>query len=265
VDDAAAPFSNGDQNGEQATVLHDVSFKLEAGRVLGVLGRTGSGKTTLARLLFRLYDPRQGEVCLGGVNLRQTSLEELASKVGLVTQDVQLFEASLRDNITFFDPGVSDERVLAALETLGLRPWLERLPAGLDTLISGATLSAGEAQLVALARLLLKDPGLVILDEASSRLDPMTEAMLGQAWDKLTSLKAAATDGRRFWGGQPTSPARRTTVIIAHRLSTVERADDILILERGRIVEYGPRHLLAADPRSCFAALRRTGLEEVLV
>ena len=236
---------NGNRREEQATILEDVSFRLDAGRVLGLLGRTGSGKTTMARLLFRLYDPQQGEVCLGGVNLRHAKLRELRSRVGLVTQEVQLFEASLRDNITFFDPNVSDERVLDALETLGLGPWLERLPNGLDTPISGVTLSAGETQLVALARVLLRDPGLIILDEASSRLDPATERMLEQAWSKLLE--------------------GRTAVIIAHRLSTVERADDILILEHGRVVEHGPRHRLAADPQSRFAALRRAGLEEVLV
>jgi len=236
---------NGNCREEQASALEDVSFRLEAGRVLGLLGRTGSGKTTMARLLFRLYDPLRGEVCLGSVNLRHAKLRELRSRVGLVTQDVQLFEASLRDNIVFFDPGISDERVLAALETLGLGPWLERLPGGLDTPISGATLSAGEAQLVALARVLLKDPGLIILDEASSRLDPATERMLEQAWSKLLE--------------------GRTAVIIAHRLSTVERADDILILDHGHILEHGPRPSLAADPQSRFAALWRTGLEEVLV
>lgn len=235
---------NGNHREEQATILQDLGFKLEAGRVLGLLGRTGSGKTTIARLLFRLYDPQQGEVRVGDVNVRHARLRELRARVGLVTQDVQLFEASLRDNITFFDPGVSDGRVFASLEMLGLGPWLKRLPNGLDTAISGATLSAGEAQLVALARVLLQDPGLIILDEASSRLDPATEAMLEQAWSKL------------FEG--------RTAVVIAHRLSTVERADDVLILERGRVVEHGPRHWLAADPCSRFAALRRTGFDEVL-
>jgi ATP-binding cassette subfamily B protein len=235
---------NGSYREEQATLLEDLSFRLDAGRVLGLLGRTGSGKTTMARLLFRLYDPQQGEVCLGGINLRHAKLGELRSRVGLVTQEVQLFEASLRDNITFFDPGISDERVLDALETLGLGPWLERLSNGLDAPISGVTLSAGEAQLVALARVLLRDPGLIILDEASSRLDPATERMLERAWIKLLE--------------------GRTAVIIAHRLSTVERADDILILDHGRILEYGPRPSLAADPQSRFFALRRTGLEEVL-
>ncbi|MBL7065755.1 MAG: ABC transporter ATP-binding protein, partial [Anaerolineae bacterium] len=229
----------------RATVLENLSFEHEAGRVLGLLGRTGSGKTTVARLLFRLYDPQEGEVRLGGVHLRHARLEPLRARVGLVTQDVQLFEASLRDNITFFDPDISDGRLLAVLEALGLKPWLERLPNGLDTKISGSSLSAGEAPLLALARVFLKDPGLLILDEPSSRLDPATEALLERALDRLLES--------------------RTAVIIAHRLATVERADDILILEDGRMLEHGPRERLSADPNSRFAELRRTGLGEVLV
>jgi ATP-binding cassette, subfamily B, bacterial len=236
--------TDSDHPAEHTTVIDELSFSLEAGRVLGLLGRTGSGKTTIARLLFRLYDPQRGDVRLGGVNLRHAELAALRARVGLVTQDVQLFQASLRDNITFFDPDVPDRRLISALETLGLSSWLKRLPGGLDAKISGSSLSAGEAQLVALARVLLQDPGLVILDEASSRLDPATEALLEQAMDKLL--------------------AGRTAVIIAHRLDTVRRADDILILEAGRILEHGPRESLAADPSSRFAQLLTAGLGEVL-
>ena len=228
-------------------VLKSLSFSLEKGRVLGLLGRTGSGKTTLARLLLRLYDPQAGGVRLGGVDAREPTISALRARVGMVTQDVQLFQASVRDNLAFFDPVIDDARIAAVLEELGLGPWLRALPSGLDSeLESGNSgLSAGEAQLLAFARLFLKDPGLVILDEASSRLDPATERLLERAVDKLL--------------------AGRTGVIIAHRLETVERADDILILEGGRIVEHGPRAALAADPSSRLAALLRTGVEEVLV
>jgi ATP-binding cassette subfamily B protein len=230
----------------QAHVLKGVSFTLRPGRVLGLLGRTGSGKTTLARLLLRLYDPQAGDLRLGGVGVREPMLRALRQRVGMVTQDVQLFQASVRDNLAFFDPAVEDARIVAVLEELGLGPWLRALPEGLDSeLESGNSgLSAGEAQLLAFARLFLKDPGLVILDEASSRLDPATERLLERAVDKLLE--------------------GRTGVIIAHRLETVQRADEILILDGGQVVEYGEREALAADPRSRLAALLRTGMEEVL-
>jgi ABC-type multidrug transport system fused ATPase/permease subunit len=238
---------------EAGLVLRDVSFSLAPGRVLGVLGRTGSGKTTITRLLFRLYDPTQGSVKLGHVDIREVGLGDLRSRVGMVTQDVQLFRASLRDNIAFFDPSVSGERIVAALDELGLRDWLGAMPQGLDTRLAagGRGMSAGEAQLLAFTRLLLKDPGLVILDEAASRLDPITEQRLERAITRLLQPEAGA--GRH-----------RTAIIIAHRLRTVQRADDILILEGSRVVEYGPRERLAADPGSRFYSLLQTGVEEAL-
>ena len=247
---AEAPDGAGAAEDDGGLALRDVSFRLAAGRTLGVLGRTGSGKSTLARLLFRLYDPAAGAVTLGGVDIRAVGLSDLRGRVGLVTQDVQLFSASLRDNIAFFDPAVSDTRILAALDALGLRDWLAAMPQGLDTRLAagGAGLSAGEAQLLAFTRLLLKDPGLIILDEAASRLDPITEGRLERAISRLLGA-----DG-----------APRSAIIIAHRLRTVGRADDILILDAGRVVEYGPRAALAADPGSRFHRLLRTGLEEAL-
>lgn len=233
----------------QSSVLTDITFTLAPGRVLGLLGRTGSGKTTLARLLLRLYDPTAGTICLGGVPAPEARLHELRRRVGMVTQDVQLFQSSVRDNLTFFNRDISDARIMDALDDLGLRDWLHALPAGLDSeLGAGAGLSAGEAQLLAFARLFLADPGLVILDEASSRLDPATEQLVERAVSKLLR----PDDGQR------------TGIIIAHRLATVQRADDILILEAGRILEYGPREHLARDPGSHFAHLLRTGMEEVL-
>jgi ATP-binding cassette, subfamily B, bacterial len=230
-------------------VLHDLSSRLAPGRTLGLLGRTGSGKTTFARLLLRLYDTKGGVVRLAGRDIRGVWQAALRRSIGIVTQDVQLFSASLRDNLTFFDPDIPDERILAVLDHLGLGEWCRALPHGLDTeLPPGGGISAGEAQLLAFARVFLHDPGLVILDEASSRLDPATERRIALAVD---------------WLPKP-ADSRRTAIVIAHRLATVERADDILILEDGRILEYGARECLAADPTSAFARLLRSDLGEVL-
>jgi ATP-binding cassette, subfamily B, bacterial len=227
------------------STLSNISLTLAPGRVLGVLGRTGSGKTTLTRLLFRLYDPTSGVIRLGGADLRDVAFDDLRGRVGLVTQDVQLFGASVRDNITIFDPRVTDDQISSALAKLDLGEWVQAL-GGLDTELAagGGGMSAGEAQLLAFARLLLRDPGLVILDEAASRLDPITEARLERAIDRLL--------------------AGRTAIVIAHRLHTVSRADDILILEEGRVVEFGPRRQLADDPASRFHRLLQTGFEEAL-
>jgi ABC-type multidrug transport system fused ATPase/permease subunit len=227
-------------------VLRGVSCGLEPGEVLGLLGRTGSGKTTISRLLFRLHDPTEGVVRLGGVDIRDARLESLRQRIGLVTQDVQIFEGTLRDNVVLFDQSVPDARVCGVFSHLGLGEWLRTLPAGLDTPLgaAGRGLSAGEAQLVALARVFLKDPGLVVLDEASSRLDPHTERLLERAVTRLL-------DGR-------------TGVVIAHRLATVERADRILILEDGRVAELGRRAVLARTAGSRFSQLLRAGMQEAL-
>ena len=227
----------------QRQALRDVSLRLEAGQVLGLLGRTGSGKTTLARLLFRLYDPDAGVIRLGGTDLRQPTLEGLRARIGVVTQEVQLFAGSVRDNVTLFDPDIPDTLIHETLDALGLRDHLLSLPEGLDSPMPG--LSAGQAQLLAFARVFLRDPGLVVLDEASSRLDPETERLLERAVDRLLE--------------------GRTAIVIAHRLATVQRADRILILEDGEIAEEGPRAALVADPGSRFSQLLRAGLEEVLV
>jgi len=225
-----------------APVLHDIGLALPAGKVLGVLGRTGSGKTTISRLLFRLYDPDAGAVRLGGVNVREVPRAELTRRVGMITQEVQLFHATVRDNLGLFDRSVADESMLAALHELGLEPWYRSLAQGLDTpLAGGGGLSAGEAQLLAFVRVFLKDPGLVILDEATARIDPATEALLERAVDKLLQ--------------------GRTAIIVAHRLRSVQRADDVLILEQGRVVEYGERTRLTDDSGSRFVGLLRAGAE----
>lgn len=227
-------------------ILRKVDFHLAPGQVLGLLGRTGSGKTTITRLLFRLYDVTDGAIELGGQDLRQVTLDNLRSSVGMVTQEVQLFQASVRDNLTFFNRTIPDAQILEALETLGLGAWFASLEQGLDTRLDagGRGLSAGEAQLLAFTRVFLKNPGLVIMDEASSRLDPVTESLIEHAIDRLLY--------------------NRTAIIVAHRLATVQRADQIMILSDGQIVEHGDRLALMAQADSRFSQLLRTGMTEVL-
>ncbi len=240
--DGASP----DEALEPTIALRDVRLAVPAGTTLGLLGRTGSGKTTLARLVTRLYDCQGGTVRVGEPPVAAVPLAVLRRRVRMVSQDVQLFRASVRENVRLFDSSVSDERILAALGQLGLRDWALGLPSGLDTIVgaSEAGLSAGQGQLLALARAFLADPGVVILDEASSRLDPATEVLLERAVDRLL--------------------AGRTAIIIAHRLSTIRRADRIAILEDGRVLEFGEREALARDPGSRLSRLLRTGMEEVL-
>jgi ATP-binding cassette, subfamily B, bacterial len=179
------------------------------------------------------------------VDLRTVRLSAVRSRIGLVTQEVHLFSASVRENLTLFDEEIPDTRIATVLETLGLAGWLRELPHGLDTVLGpgGSGLSAGQAQVLAFARIFLRDPDLVILDEASSRLDPATERLVHTALGRLLE--------------------GRTGVIVAHRLATVAYADDILVLEDGQVREHGPRFELVADPRSRFAGLLRTAAEEV--
>jgi ATP-binding cassette, subfamily B, bacterial len=235
-------------------VLQDITFSLAPGEVLGLLGRTGSGKTTLTRLLFRLYDPQTGQIKISAssqsqdlVDLQSIPLHALRSRIGMVTQNIELFHATVRDNLTFFDAAIPDDRILAVIDELGLWRWFAGLKNGLDTILEsgGSGLSAGEAQLLAFTRIFLGDPGLVVLDEASSRLDPATEQLIEKAVDRLT--------------------AGRTTLIIAHRLKTLGHADKIMILDQGRVVEFGKRLDLTLDPSSRFHNLLRSGLDEVLV
>lgn len=224
--------------------LHRVSFTLEPGTVLGLLGRTGSGKTTVTRLFARMYDPHTGTVRVGGADVRSARLEELRSRVGTVTQDVHLFHGTVRDNLTLFNEEIPDDEVLRAVQAVGMGEWLERLPDGLDTVMAagGGGMSAGEAQILAISRVLLQDPGLVILDEVSSRLDPATEQRLHQALDVLLE--------------------GRTAIVIAHRPWTVDRADLVMTLDTGRVVEFGPRAELAADPRSRLSTVIATMNQE---
>jgi len=231
---------------EDKPVLKDITFTMKPGERLGIIGRTGSGKSSLSRVLLRLYNIDSGVIRVGGTDITELTLPALYRRVGMVTQDVQLFDGTLRDNLTLFDAGVSDDFILETTERLGLRQWIDAQPEGLDTHLStgGSSLSAGEAQLFALTRVFLTQPSLVILDEPSSRLDAATETMLQAAVDQLMR--------------------QCTGIIIAHRLATLEQVDKIMVLGDGRILEFGEREALAQDPSSHYARLLTTGREEEL-
>lgn len=223
-------------------VLHGVDLVVPAGTSLGVVGRTGSGKTTLGRLVARLWDTEQGSVLVGETDVRTVRQSDLRRRVGVVTQEVELFRASLRDNLTVFGAVAADDAAIEqAIGDVGLGQWLASLPHGLDEHLEGTTtLSAGEGQLLAFARLLLSDPSVVVMDEASSRLDPSTEA-------RLEAATARLLEGR-------------TAIIIAHRLTTLDRVDQIAVIDRGRLAEHGERATLAADPSSRFHGLLAAAL-----
>ena len=228
-------------------VLKDININIEKNTILGVLGHTGSGKTTLARLIVRLYDVCSGSIKFNGENLKSMTKESLMENISYVTQEVQIFHATVRENLTLFNPNIKDDTILKVIEDIGLTPWLNNLPEGLNTILDngGSGLSSGEAQLLAFVRVFLKNPKLVILDEATSKLDPITEGLIDRALNKLLE--------------------DRTCIIIAHRLGTVGRADNILILEEGTVLEYGNRKELRKDRSSKFYNLLQKGMEEVLV
>lgn len=222
-------------------VLRDVSFTLPPGEHLGVLGRTGSGKSTVIRLLFALHHPVHGRVTIGGEDVTGLDPRALRSRVALVTQEVQILHATLRDNLTFFDRNLTDRTVHAALEEAGLTDWRRALPHGLDTVLgTGARgMSAGQEQLLALARVFLRDPAMVLMDEPTARLDPHTEQLLTPALERL--LKG------------------RTAVVVQHRPHALRTMDRILVLDQGTVVEHGSQTALAADPASRFHDLLRAG------
>lgn len=226
--------------GDNETVLRNIDLSIAAGRSVGVVGRTGSGKTTLSRLLLRLVEATEGTLQLGGVPIVDIPLRHLRDRVALIPQEVELFSGTVRDNVAMFDPAPTDDQVVAALRQAGLQTLVDggiHRPLG----AGGAGLSAGEAQLLALARVWLRDPDLVVLDEATARVDPQTEQKIEQAVAQLM--------------------AGRTTVIIAHRLSTLRHVDEIVVLDHGRIVEHGDRSLLAADGDSRFHRLLELALD----
>ncbi|WP_405090500.1 ABC transporter ATP-binding protein/permease [Micromonospora sp. NBC_01392] len=225
-------------------VLHDVTLDIAAKSRVAVVGETGSGKTTFAKLLTRLMDPTEGEVLLSGVDLRQVRFDSLRARVVMVPQDGFLFDATVGENVRFARPDLSDARLAGAFTELGLADWLDGLPAGLDTPVGerGEALSVGERQLVALARAYVADPDLLVLDEATSAVDPATEVRLQRTLDAVTR--------------------GRTTLAIAHRLSTAQSADEVIVVDRGRIVQRGPHEELVRDADSVYALLFASWLEQ---
>jgi ATP-binding cassette subfamily C protein CydCD len=220
--------------GRPRRVLADVSFTIPAGKTVALVGPSGAGKTTLAQLLMRFWDPSDGVVTLGATDLRDYQLDDLRSRIALVAQDTYLFNNSLRENILIAKPTASDTELAQAVELAALSELVKSLPQGLDTPVGerGTSLSGGQRQRVAIARAFLKDAPVLILDEATSHLDALSEQGVRKALDQLK--------------------ADRTTIIIAHRLSTIRDADMIVVLDDGQVVETGThadllnnRHLYA--------------------
>jgi putative ABC transport system ATP-binding protein len=223
-------------------VLTEVSAAIPAGTRVALVGTTGSGKTTLAKLLIRLADPTGGAIRVAGADLREVALSSLRSALVMVPQDGFLFDTSVAGNVRMGRPEAGDREIRAAFEALELGGWLDGLPRGIHTRVGerGEYLSVGERQLVALARGYLADPGCLILDEATSAVDPATEVALRNAIERLTE--------------------GRTALTIAHRLATAEHADLILVLERGRLVQQGTHSQLLADPDGAYARLHGSWL-----
>ena len=207
-------------------VLHGINVELPAGSSIAIVGETGSGKTTFAKLIARLADPTAGKLFVGGVDLKEMASQDRRSAIRMVPQDGFLFDTTVAENIRYGRPEATHKEVEEAVHSLDLQPWIESLPDGINTLVGerGESLSVGERQLVALVRAQLADPGLLVLDEATSSVDPETETVLEHALERLAE--------------------GRTTISVAHRLSTAERSDLVLVFDHGNLVEQGPHDVL---------------------
>ncbi len=226
-------------------VLHDISFTAQPGEVLAIVGPTGAGKTTLASLLVRFFDPWEGRITIDGSDVRDFTLRSLRSQIALVLQDPFIFPTSIAENISLGRPDATREQIVAAAQAANADTFIERLPDGYDTLVGerGATLSGGEKQRLSIARAFVKDAPLLVLDEPTSALDARTEGLLLEALERLM--------------------AGRITLVIAHRLSTIRAADEILVLEHGRIIERGPHEQLIANTDGLYRSLYRQQMQIV--
>lgn len=221
--------------GTDRPALSNISFRLPAGQSLALVGRSGSGKSTVIKLLMRFYDPTEGEILINGRDIRDYRQQSLRRQFGIVLQDVALFNDSIAENIAFARSGATPDQVATAARIAQAADFIERLPDGYGTIVGerGVRLSGGEKQRIAIARAVLRDPNLVILDEATSALDSEAEVLVQAALDSLL--------------------AHRTSIAIAHRLSTIRRADTILVLQEGRIIETGNHETLLANPHGHYA------------
>jgi ATP-binding cassette subfamily B protein len=206
---------------DRGTIIHDLSLTIPAGKTIAIVGSTGSGKSTLVKLLLRLYEIDQGTITLDGIDIKDITLTDLRKSIGLVSQDVFLFHGSVRENIAYGNPLLPEAEIIAAAKQAECHSFIEALPQGYDTIVGerGQRLSGGQRQRIAIARAILKNPPILILDEATSAVDNETEAAIARSLEIITR--------------------DRTTIAIAHRLSTIRHADQIYVMEQGQLSEWG--------------------------
>ena len=236
-------FSYDDEN----YVLNDISFKLDSGKTMAIVGSTGSGKTTIINILNRFYEIQRGRILIDGINIKDYKLNSLRERVAIVLQDVFLFDGTVVDNIRLRDSSISREKIIQASKTIGAHEFIERLPGAYDFRITerGSNLSMGQRQLISFVRALVIDPDILILDEATSSIDTETETIIQYAIEKLIE--------------------KRTSIIIAHRLSTVRNADKILVLDKGRIMEEGKHEDLINNRGGHYRQLYEKQFEQSMI
>ena len=229
---------------EVIPVLCDISFSIQKNQKIGIIGRSGSGKSTLVKLLVKQYTPLSGEILINKENITYISTKSLRKSIAYVTQDIQVIKGTLRDNISLFDKSIKDTTLLKIINELGIQEWYSGLEMGLDTIMNGEKLSGGQKQLIALLRVFVRGAQLIILDEAYSNIDPLTEKCIQTVIEKIM--------------------INRTCIIIAHRLSTLKQVDEVILLEEGKIVEKGSFLQLANDTRSRLYHLQKKNIREIL-